>query len=148
MIFIFIFFDMFLLYKVANYKNKTISIFGKKAFVVISGSMVPEIQVGDIVIMNGSNDANVGDIIAFRRNSKVIVHRVMQRINLKGKIVYTTKGDNNAIADSGFVDKSMVEGVYLTKIPAIGSVIMYISDNLEGIIAVVIIAVVCKHSIE
>ena len=62
--------------------------------------------------------------------------------------MYTTKGDNNAIADSGFVDKSMVEGVYLTKIPAIGSVIMYISDNLEGIIAVVIIAVVCKHSIE
>ena len=51
-------------------------------YVVSSGSMVPELEVNDIIIVQGKNpidDVQIGDIIVFDRPSdhdRVIVHRV------------------------------------------------------------------------
>ena len=77
--------------------NKTPSFFGIKTYVIISGSMEPNINIGDMVITKSKeNELKVGDIISYRKGQSVITHRISQIIeNEKGERTYRTKGDNN-----------------------------------------------------
>lgn len=72
---------------------------------VVSGSMRPALQVGDLVIVQGIQNAchiQVDDIIIFQRStsSSTFIHRVVEK-NLEGETWYfKTKGDANARASS------------------------------------------------
>ena len=127
--------------------NKTPSIFGRKAFVIISGSMIPEIQIGDVALVKETDSFRVGDIIAFRRNSSVIVHRIAKEMVVNGNLMYQTKGDNNNIADTELVDISTIEGVYFGKIPFVGKIIMWMYNNLSMVIVIMIIILIAKYYI-
>ena len=69
-------------------------------YVVASGSMVPVLQVYDVLIVQGYEpfeDIQVWDIIVFNRPSghdRVIVHRVAAIIDDEPKTI-RTKGDEN-----------------------------------------------------
>ncbi len=69
-------------------------------YVVASGSMVPELLVYDVLIVQGNDpfeDVKIGDIIVFNRPSdhdRVIVHRVASIIDDDPKTL-RTKGDAN-----------------------------------------------------
>ena len=69
-------------------------------YVVSSGSMIPTLNVYDVIIVQGSipfNQIKVGDIIVFNTpttHNKVIVHRVAQIIN-QNPLEIRTKGDAN-----------------------------------------------------
>lgn len=128
-----------------NNPNKTPSLFGRKAFVIISGSMIPEIQIGDVVLIKDTDYFKIGDIIAFRRDSSVIVHRIAREMEVNGKLMYQTKGDNNNVADSELVDISTIEGVYYGKIPFIGKILMWLYNNLSMVIVVIIIILIIKY---
>ena len=58
--------------------SKTPSFLGIKTYVIISGSMRPEIEIGDIVVAKNvsEDELNVGDIICFRQGQSVITHRI------------------------------------------------------------------------
>ena len=81
--------------------------FGSNPFyVVASGSMIPELQVHDIIVVQGNipfEDIEIGDIIVFNRPSdhnKVIVHRVVTILDDDPKTL-RTKGDNKYWINSG-----------------------------------------------
>ena len=144
-IFLVIFVNAILIFQSVHNPSKTPSIFGKKAFVIISGSMIPEIQIGDVVVVNETDDVHVGDVIAFRRESTVIVHRIVKEMNINGAIMYQTKGDNNNVEDKELVGMSAIEGVMIGKIPFIGKILMWLYNNLSIVIAVVIILFIIKY---
>jgi len=73
--------------------------------VVLSGSMEPAFQRGDILFLNNQNDPiRVGEIVVFKIKDRdiPIVHRVMKvHEKADGKIEVLTKGDNNRVDDRG-----------------------------------------------
>lgn len=124
--------------------NKTPNIFGNKAFVIISGSMIPEIDIGDIVFTKETNNFKPGDIIAFRRDSSVIVHRIVKEMDINGEAMFQTKGDNNNIEDKELVGKSTIEGVVFGKIPFIGKILMALYNHLLIVIIVLVAFLIIK----
>ena len=142
-----IFVNAILIYESVHHPNKTPSLFGKKAFVIVSGSMIPEIQIGDVVLINDTDNVKVNDVIAFRRDSSVIVHRIVKEMDVKGVIMYQTKGDNNNVADTELVDIRDVEGVMFGKIPFVGKLILWIYSNLSFFVVIVIAIIIFKYLI-
>ena len=138
------FFNAILVFQSMNNPNKTPNLFGKKAFIIISGSMIPEIQIGDVVIVNDTDAVKIGDVIAFRRDSTVIVHRIVKEMNINGEVMYQTKGDNNNVEDKELAPKSTVEGVMIGKIPAIGKVLMWLYNHLSIVIIVLIAILILR----
>ena len=107
--------------------------------------MIPKIQIGDVVIINETNDVKVDDIIAFRRDSTVIVHRIIKQMEVNGKIMFQTKGDNNNVADSELVEIETLEGKYVGKIPYIGKFLMLLYNNLTLVIVAAIFILIIKY---
>lgn len=73
--------------------------------VVLSGSMEPAFQRGDILfLVNQDDPIRVGEIVVFKIKDRdiPIVHRVMKvHEKQNGKVEVLTKGDNNRVDDRG-----------------------------------------------
>jgi len=110
--------------------------------VVPSTSMVPTLNVGDIVIVKGvdTNTITKGTIIIFRSPSGSIdiIHRVIGITRQGGKLYFQTKGDHNPGPDPWFpgVPAENVKGVLVGKIPYVG----YVTLALSGPLGYVVIA--------
>lgn len=85
----------------------------KESKLKLSGhSMTPVIKNGDwLVLKHNSNDIKVGSIIAYRREQKIIVHRVI-KIQTQSVI---TKGDFNYHIDEPIDIKSVIGKVIAVK---------------------------------
>ena len=73
--------------------------------VVLSGSMEPAFQRGDILFLNNQHDPiRVGEVVVFKIKDRdiPIVHRVL-KVHEKpdGRVELLTKGDNNRVDDRG-----------------------------------------------
>ena len=138
--------NLFVILKAAIKPKKSPDLFGKKAFIIISESMIPTINVGDIVLLNSNDSVGIQDIIGFRNNyQEVIVHRVIDEKTINSEIMYQTKGDNNQAADLDLVKQDDIEGVYFGKIPFIGKIIMFLHKNLAIIIVILILLLIIKY---
>ena len=109
--------------------------------VVSSGSMIPTLNVGDIIIVRGVDPSTVttGMIIIFHSPydySTPIVHRVIAIDNEGGQLFFETKGDNNPVADGWRVPAANLIGVFVAKIPYIG----LLSLELRGPLGWILIA--------
>ena len=83
--------------------------------------MSPCFYKGDVVIINQKyQNLNQGDIIAFKYEGTVIVHRIHQMIKTKNEYFIYTKGDANHNPDNYKITKDMILGVVNCKIPYIG----------------------------
>ncbi len=115
-------------------------------YVVASGSMVPVLQVYDVLIVQGHEpfeDIEVGDIIVFDRPSdhnRVIVHRVVSIMEEDPKVI-RTQGDANAGSIPG-TDYPITEEEYIGKVAYTVPQIGYITQLLKPPINYVIIAIV------
>ena len=100
------------------------------AIAVATGSMVPNINKGDVVIVNqkyNENDLKKGMVIAYKYNEKIVVHRIYKIIKSKDIIIYT-KGDANNEVDKWKVSKDMVIGTVKQKIPIIGYPTVWLNE--------------------
>lgn len=96
--------------------------------VVVSGSMLPVIKVGDMIIVKKipSTEVQLGDIIQYKKDDIRIVHRVIE-INADGsKTSFITKGDNNPTPDIDPVAAEQVVGKVISTVPRAGVVTMLI----------------------
>ena len=92
--------------------------------VIISGSMEPTINIGDMIIIREQSDYEERDVIVYQSNSP-ITHRVETK-TLGG---YITKGDNNNALDPE-IEKSQVIGKVVGIIPNAGHVISFLQKPL------------------
>ena len=91
------------------------------AIAIASGSMEPNINVGDVVIIDQKNrEYDIGDIIAYKKDKIIIVHRIVRKIKVSNSFVYYTKGDANKSIDNYPIDEKIVLGKVNLKIPYIG----------------------------
>lgn len=116
------------------------------AYVVMSGSMLPQIKIKDIVVTKRVPEERlkVEDVITFispdeRLGGITITHRIKEKFydnSIKG-FYYRTKGDNNNIADPALVPYDNILGKVILKIPKLG----YLQDILasKGTVIIVII---------
>jgi len=94
--------------------------------IVLSGSMSPTIEPGDIVISTHvkPDEIEKGDIITFKdqNNPKnCITHRVVNIVkDDDGNIYFRTKGDANDEPDINIVPSSMLVGKVVVTIPYLG----------------------------
>jgi len=118
-------------------------------YVVSSGSMVPELKVYDVLIINGRvtfEEIKVGDIIVFDRPSghdRVIVHRVAAIID-EDPFTLRTKGDANPASIPG-TDFPITEEEYLGKVwhvvPQVGYVTKILSPPINYIVIAIIVGI-------
>ncbi len=118
-------------------------------YVVASGSMIPELLVYDVLIVQGNHpfdDIGIGDIIVFDRPSdhnRVIVHRVVSIIDDDPKTL-RTKGDANPASIPG-TDFPITEKEYIGKveyvIPQVGYVTQVLKPPTNYIIIPITIAI-------
>jgi len=115
-------------------------------YVVASGSMIPELEVYDVLIVQGHEpfeDIEIGDIIVFNRPSdhnRVIVHRVVSIIDDDPKTL-RTKGDSNPASIPG-TDFPITQEEYIGKVVYTLPQVGYVTQLLKPPINYVIIAVV------
>lgn len=124
-------------------------------YVVASGSMIPVLQVYDVLIVQGHesfDDIKVGDIIVFNRPSghdRVIVHRVAAIIDDEPKTI-RTKGDANPASIPG-TDFPITKEEYIGKvayvIPQVGYVTQLLKPPVNYLIIVVVIGVMVAKQI-
>ncbi len=115
-------------------------------YVVASGSMIPELEIYDVLIVQGHEpfeDIETGDVIVFNRPSdhdRVIVHRVVSVIDDEPKTL-RTKGDANPASIPG-TDFPITEEEYIGKVVYTLPQVGYVTQLLKPPINYVIIAVV------
>ena len=111
--------------------NKTPSFWGIKTYVIISGSMEPSLNIGDIVVAKETkNELNKGDIICFRQGQSIITHRIIEIISENETTEYKTKGDNNNAEDSGTITDRLIEGKVIAKLPLIGNISLLLQNRI------------------
>ena len=112
------------------------------SFVVLSGSMEPDIKTGDAVIVDSVRPGQVavGDVITFTRDgaSAPITHRVIDVTGDGATREFVTKGDNNEEADARTVPAANVVGRVVLTIPYIGFVIDFANTEPGYLLLVVV----------
>jgi len=102
---------------------------GYRVFNVISGSMAPKYNVGDLIYVKevDVDTIQVGDAITFVLNEDLVVatHRVVD-IDAEKQHFYT-KGDANETVDASPVHFNNVIGIPKFRIPLLG----YVSDYIQ-----------------
>jgi len=93
-----------------------IPVFGYRSFVVISGSMEPAINIGDLILIKEYEKYDVGDIVTYKTSDYYVTHRIVEK---DGDRV-TTKGDANNANDKEF-DVENIVGRYVCRIPGFGT---------------------------
>ena len=95
-----------------------LGIFPIKPVGIATGSMVPNLNIGDLVIIKKCtpNDINEQDIIEYQMDGYTVIHRVVNISQNNGEFIFTTKGDNNTSADKNAVREDQLIGKVLFKI--------------------------------
>ena len=118
-------------------------------YVVASGSMIPVLEVYDVIIIQGHvpfEEIEIGNIIVFNRPSdhdRVIVHRVVSITDDNPKTI-RTQGDANNASIPG-TDFPITEEEYIGKVeytlPQVGYVTQLLKPPTNYIIIVIVVGV-------
>ena len=101
------------------------------AYVVLTGSMLPEIKPNDVVITKkrSPEELEVGDIITFlssdsRLSGIIVTHRILDVFHdsATGKYTFRTQGDANNAPDLALAESHNIIGEVIFKIPKVGYV--------------------------
>jgi signal peptidase len=103
---------------------------GWRLLVVQSGSMLPEIKTGSIVLSIPRPYYQVNEIITFQQKDQLVTHRLIEVTQREGQTWFQTKGDANDAADLEKVRPDQVVGKVVFSISGIGYVINLIKNPL------------------
>lgn len=136
-----------LVYNAKTGNNKK-PLFG--AYVIVTESMIPTINVNDAVVVKRVEDDNVGvgDIVTFSASSGYyagysITHRIVGKyITQSGDFVYRTKGDNNDREDISLVSTDSILGKVILRIPMVGYIQSFVLSPIGFVISIIIPVVI------
>ena len=128
---------------------------GSPVYVIVSGSMAPTLEVGDMVVVRSLpfSSIGVGDVIVFARpipggtcGEEIIVHRVVGIAN-NGDLI--TQGDNrqaNPMPDEPtewpYVTANCVKGEVVMSIPYLGSVSLLFPPPYDYVLMAAILVLI------
>ena len=103
--------------------------FGYGASVVLSGSMEPELSVGDLLIVQAQESYQVNDVVVFQTGRTPVVHRIIAM----DEETVTTQGDANNTPDEP-IFKTNLKGEVILVIPMVGHLINQIKTPVGTIV--------------
>jgi len=113
--------------------GETPSLFGYNFYYIITGSMEPTIEVGDIIIGKQTPPAKlkVNDIVTFKGESgelagKIVTHRIKEIYEEDGSLYIITRGDANTANDPPTNAENVVS-VMKAKVPLLGKLLTIIN---------------------
>ncbi len=105
-----------------------ITISGYRLLIVTSGSMAPQINMGDIIVIDTNvNNITKEDVITFMVKDKIVTHRVIETFIKENRSYYLTKGDANKEVDPWVVRYDNILGKTIYSIPYIGMPIIFLA---------------------
>ena len=120
------------------------SVAGKLPLIVLTDSMYPVIQSGDLIICSTAQPEEIeaGDVIAFfdpaGNGTTIVTHRVLEVTELDGQTAWRTKGDNNNTEDRLLVTGEKLVAVYEgTRLAGFGNVALFMQTTPGLIVCVV-----------
>ncbi len=143
-VFLFLVVCLFAYMAYQNRVNKRMEIAGFKILTVITGSMTPAINPGDLIVVVDADikKLEVGDVITYipdRYQNKVFVtHRIVNISEDRSEI--TTRGDANNVDDPP-ITPDHIEGKKILVIPFMGRVFEFLSTT-AGLLVLAIVFVV------
>ncbi len=120
------------------------SIGGIFPMIVLTDSMYPVIQSGDLIIcrQTDTDTLAVGDVITFfdpaGNGTSIVTHRVIEVTQQDGQRAFRTRGDANNADDRLAVNADKVVGTYWKRIPKAGNVAMFMQTTAGLIVCVVL----------
>ena len=137
----------------ASSKTPNKSLFGYRYYTVITPSMTPAYNVGDLVLvkLESADHISVGDVITFNPSSNseaYLTHRVTQKLpnyQNTGITCFRTKGDANDTEDSFLIDEDRVIGKVTLRIPKLGYIIRFIQLRWYFILPVAVMLWLSLH---
>lgn len=118
---------------------------------VASGSMVPTLQVGDLIVVQGGLEvedltaaSETGDIIVFRKPGnpdELIVHRAVEVRSAGDDLSVMTRGDHNSGVDPWQIYDSHLVGKVVSSIPIVGHIPLFVHSTQGMVLIVVLIGV-------
>ena len=125
-------------------KDDVPNIGGTTPLIVLTDSMYPIIESGDLIICQSAEpeEIQVGDVIAFfdpaGNGTTIVTHRVIEVTEQNGELAWRTKGDNNNTEDRLAVTADKLVAVYEgTRIPGFGNVALFMQSTPGLIVCVV-----------
>jgi signal peptidase I len=104
---------------------------GATRYAVVEGaSMEPGLSRGDLVLVRGGRDPEVGDAVLYRDG--VLGVRVLHRVIAKTEGRLVLKGDANDFVDDARPRPSEVVGSYWFSIPRAGSLLLWLQQPLHA----------------
>ena len=129
-------------------KNAVPDVGGYSPMIVLSDSMFPYIEAGDLIICKQTDPetVKVGDVISFfdpaSNTNSVVTHRVVEIQTAEdGTLTWITRGDANNADDSNPVPANNLVGVYKHKFSGLGNVAIYMQTT-KGLITCVVVPII------
>ncbi|HVP93072.1 MAG TPA: signal peptidase I, partial [Acidobacteriota bacterium] len=109
------------------------------ALAVVSNSMQPMLNVGDVIIIQGVSADQInpgyinGDIVVFKEPTPYdpdfrIVHRAISKAqNPDGTWTITTHGDNNPVGSNEQFNSAALIGRVIAKVPYVGNFSLFVN---------------------
>ena len=128
-------------------KDAVPSIGGTLPLIVLTDSMLPEIESEDLIICKtvDAEDIKVRDVISFfdpaGNGSSIVTHRVIEIVTEEGELFFRTQGDNNNTPDKKLVPADKIVGLYKSRIPNAGHVALFMQTT-PGLIVCVVVPII------
>ena len=113
---------------ISRLNGSTPSVFGYSIYRVSSGSMEPELKVGDIIldkVVENPEDLKVGDVITFKNDDYgdlLVTHKVIKApYEENGKLMLQTRGVANELEDKP-ISTDKVKGIMICKVDYLDTV--------------------------
>jgi signal peptidase len=138
---------------VQRVSNNNMSIGGIRVFTIITGSMEPVYNIGDILISSKVDPANlkVGDNITYLGEKGdlkdlVVTHQIVNVSHDESGYHFVTKGVNNEIADPG-IDASQIYGKVVYKTILLSFVCKIMNNIIAYFTIFAIVALLVSYQI-
>lgn len=119
------------------------AVFGYTLKSVLSGSMEPEFNTGSLILVKEITDVKElqkGDVITFMQDANTAVtHRIVDKTKQGDHLLFKTKGDNNAAADSALVSDENVRAQYTGfQLPYAGYMLHFASQPIGTAVLLIV----------
>lgn len=131
----------FILLNILSMNNK--SLFGFRIYRVISGSMQPALQIGDVIIIKEADNYAEKDIITYDNGLTTITHRIK---SINGDEIIT-EGDANDAPDKP-ITRNRILGKYFFRISTFSVFFYYANwkDHLfDNDVSIICYSIICYN---
>lgn len=116
-----------------SFMGFALGLFKIKPMAILSNSMQPTVNRGDLVIfkkLDFSKLQNIENntIIVYKEYNRNIIHWVIKKVIINGKVGYITKGDNNPKVDLKIVYPEDILGIYAFSLKYLGYPMVWLNS--------------------